>query len=94
MSETFLHSELFGAERGAYTDAKQLKRGLLGDGAGGGSDFALVLDALNVVIPLGIGIAVGVIGVSNLLRWLLERYEKATLEEVFLQLVTDADEAG
>jgi putative membrane protein len=57
----------------------QLKRGLLGDGAGGGSDFALVLDALNVVIPLGIGIAVGVVGVSNLLRWLLERYEKATL---------------
>jgi len=57
----------------------QLKRGLLGDGAGGGSDFALVLDALTVVIPLGIGIVVGVVGVSNLLRWLLERYEKATL---------------
>ncbi len=57
----------------------QLKRGLLGDGAGGGSDFALVLDALNVVIPLGIGIAVGVIGVSNLLQWLLQRFEKATL---------------
>jgi putative membrane protein len=57
----------------------QLKRGLLGDGAGGGSDFTLVLDALTVVIPLGIGIAVGVVGVSNLLRWLLERYEKATL---------------
>ena len=57
----------------------QLKRGLLGDGAGGGSDFALVLDALSVVIPLGIGIAVGVVGVSNLLRWLLERYAKATL---------------
>ena len=57
----------------------QLKRGLLGDGAGGGSDLALVLDALTVVIPLGIGIVVGVVGVSNLLRWLLERYEKATL---------------
>jgi len=57
----------------------QLKRGLLGDGAGGGSDFALVLDALTVVIPLGIGIAVGVVGVSNLLQWLLKRYEKATL---------------
>jgi putative membrane protein len=57
----------------------QLKRGLLGDGAGGGSDFALVLDALTVVIPLGIGIVAGVAGVSNLLRWLLQRFEKATL---------------
>jgi putative membrane protein len=57
----------------------QLKRGLLGDGAGGGSDMALVLDALTVVIPLGIGIVAGVVGVSNLLRWLLQRYEKATL---------------
>ena len=57
----------------------QLKRGLLGDGAGGGSDIALVLDALTVMIPLGIGIAVGVAGVSNLLQWLLQRYEKATL---------------
>jgi hypothetical protein len=52
---------------------------LLGDGAGGGSDFALVLDALTVMIPLGIGIAAGVVGVSNLLQWLLKRFEKATL---------------
>jgi putative membrane protein len=57
----------------------QLKRGLLGDGAGGGSDFALVLDALTVVIPLGLGIVAGVVGVSNLLQWLLKRYAKATL---------------
>ena len=57
----------------------QLKRGLLGDGAGGGSDFALVLDALTVMIPLGIGIAAGVVGVSNLLQWLLQRFAKATL---------------
>jgi putative membrane protein len=57
----------------------QLKRGLLGDGAGGGSDLALVLDALTVVIPLGIGIVAGVVGVSNLLQWLLQRFEKATL---------------
>jgi putative membrane protein len=57
----------------------QLKRGLLGDGAGAGSDLALVLDALTVVIPLGMGIAVGVVGVSNLLQWLLKRYAKATL---------------
>jgi putative membrane protein len=57
----------------------QLKRGLLGDGAGAGSDFALVLDALTVVIPLGVGIVAGVVGVSNLLQWLLERYAKPTL---------------
>jgi putative membrane protein len=57
----------------------QLKRGLLGDGAGGGSDIALILDALTTVIPLGLGIAAGVVGVSNLLQWLLKRYEKATL---------------
>jgi len=57
----------------------QLKRGLLGDGAGGGSDLALVLDALTVVIPLGIGIVAGVVGVSNLLQWLLRRFEKLTL---------------
>jgi putative membrane protein len=57
----------------------QLKRGLLGDGAGGGSDFGLVLDAFTVVIPLGLGIAAGVVGVSNLLQWLLKRYAKATL---------------
>lgn len=58
----------------------QIKRGLLGDSiTGAASDFALVLDALWVVIPLGLGIVAGVVGVSNLLRWLLERAEKATL---------------
>jgi putative membrane protein len=57
----------------------QLKRGLLGDGAGSGTDIALVLDALTAVIPLGLGIAAGVVGVSNLLQWLLRRFEKATL---------------
>jgi len=58
----------------------QLKRGLLGDSAtGAAADFALVLDALWVVVPLGIGIVIGVVGVSNLLRWLLHHYEKPTL---------------
>jgi putative membrane protein len=57
----------------------QLKAGLLGDGASAAPDFALVLDAMHVVIPLGIGIVAGVVGVSNLLQWLLHRYEKATL---------------
>jgi putative membrane protein len=57
----------------------QLKTGLLGDGAGAAPDLALILDAMHVVIPLGLGVVAGVVGVSNLLRWLLVRYEKATL---------------
>jgi putative membrane protein len=54
-----------------------LKRGLLGSGAG--PDLALVLQALAVCVPVGIGVAGGVVGVSNLLRWLLDRFEKPTL---------------
>ncbi|MHC4966848.1 MAG: undecaprenyl phosphate translocase family protein, partial [Planctomycetota bacterium] len=58
----------------------QIKRGLLGDAATGvGPDLALILDAMEVVVPLGLGVVVGIVGVSNLLRWLLDRYEKATL---------------
>jgi putative membrane protein len=57
----------------------QLKTGLLGSGPGTGLDVALILDAMHVVIPLGLGIVVGVIGVSNLLQWLLRHYAKATL---------------
>jgi putative membrane protein len=58
----------------------QIKRGLLGDAASGaGPDLALILDAMVVMVPLGLGIVAGVVGVSNLLRWLLGRYEKATL---------------
>jgi putative membrane protein len=51
-----------------------LKRGLLG-----GPDIPLVLESMSVVIPVGIGVVIGIVGVSNLLRWLLEKYEKATL---------------
>ncbi len=58
----------------------QLKRGLCGEAAGAtGPDLSLVLDALHGVVPLGIGVAAGVVGVSNLLRWLLARFEKPTL---------------
>ena len=32
-----------------------------------------------VILPVGIGVLVGVVGVSNLLRWLLDRYERPTL---------------
>ena len=58
----------------------QLKLGLLGDAArGAGADLGLALDAMGVVIPLGLGVVIGVVGVSNLLRWLIRRFEKATL---------------
>jgi putative membrane protein len=35
--------------------------------------------ALHIGIPVGLGVLVGVVGVSNLLRLLLKRFEKATL---------------
>jgi putative membrane protein len=50
----------------------QLKQGLSGD-------RALILSAMTVVIPVGIGVAIGVVGISNLVRWTLRRFEKATL---------------
>ena len=39
----------------------------------------LDLAALKVVIPVGVGVVLGIAVVSNVLRWLLHRYEKATL---------------
>jgi len=51
-----------------------LKRGLLG-----GPDVGLVLESMGVVIPVGLGVVVGIVGVSNGLRWLLLHYEKPTL---------------
>jgi putative membrane protein len=56
----------------------QLKLGLLGDNAGG-SDLALVLEAMRVVVPVGIGVVIGIVGVSNGIRWLLRRHAKPTL---------------
>jgi putative membrane protein len=58
----------------------KLKQGLLGEsGAGFSPNLPVILDALTVVVPLGIGVVAGVVGISNLVRWLLERYTKATL---------------
>ena len=54
----------------------ELKQGLIGPI---GFDLDRVLASMNIVIPVGIGVVLGVVGVSNLLRWLLDRYEKPTL---------------
>jgi len=42
-------------------------------------NVAGVLAQLDVIVPVGIGVVVGVVAVANLLRFLLHRYEKATL---------------
>lgn len=43
-------------------------------------DTAVIMDVgMSVVLPVGLGVLIGVVGVSNLLRWLLAKYEKATL---------------
>jgi putative membrane protein len=43
-------------------------------------DLAAAMDpAMGVLLPVGLGVVAGVVGVSNLLKWLLARYAKATL---------------
>jgi putative membrane protein len=49
------------------------------DGARGG-DWAQVVDqALHVLLPVAIGVVAGVVGVSNLVKMLLARYQRPTL---------------
>ena len=58
----------------------RVKIGLLGDSATGVSaDLSVAMGALDVVVPVGIGVVLGVVGVSNLLRGLLKKHEKPTL---------------
>jgi putative membrane protein len=54
----------------------QLKQAL---SASGGIDGVLLRQALAVVVPVGFGVGLGVVGVSNLVRWLLEHLRHATL---------------
>ena len=42
-------------------------------------DWELVFEAMKVGVPVGIGVVAGVVGISNLLRFLLDRYRKPTL---------------
>jgi putative membrane protein len=61
-----------------------VKLGLLGDSARGlGTDFSLVLESLSVVVPVGVGVVVGIVGVSNLLEWLLAKCKTQTLGVLF-----------
>lgn len=44
-----------------------------------GQDMALIMESMHVVIPVGIGVVVGVVGLSNLLKWLLTKHAQLTL---------------
>jgi putative membrane protein len=57
----------------------QLKLVLVGVSAGEGIDASLLSGALHVVIPVGIGVVLGIVGISNLLQWTLDRFPKPTL---------------
>ena len=48
-----------------------VKEAVLGEGT--------LAEPLAVIIPVGIGAVVGVVGVSNAVKWLLEHYKQATL---------------
>lgn len=45
----------------------------------GERDWAAVGQAMHVIIPVGIGVLIGIVGVSNLIKWLLDRFPRATL---------------
>ena len=46
---------------------------------GGGPEWDRLTEALHVFVPVGVGIAVGVVVISNLVKILLERFRKPTL---------------
>ena len=58
---------------------EKLRLGLFGTSDQAGLHWPLVHEALWVVIPVGLGVVAGIVGVSNLIRWLLERHRTATL---------------
>jgi putative membrane protein len=57
----------------------KLKLVLVGASAGQEIDLSLLGEALHVVIPVGLGVLVGIVGISNLLQWTLHRFPKPTL---------------
>ncbi len=48
-----------------------------------GLDIQLLMESAKTVIPVGLGVVCGVAGVSNLLKWLLKRFEAPTLGVLF-----------
>lgn len=44
-----------------------------------GDVSALTQIGVSVILPVGLGVVIGVVAVSNALKWLLHRYEKPTL---------------
>lgn len=42
-------------------------------------NWPMVVDSLQIGVPVGLGVLAGVVGVSNLIKFLLERFEKPTL---------------
>jgi len=44
-----------------------------------GGDRASLMEGLTFLLPVALGVLVGIAGVSNLVRWTLKRFEKATL---------------
>ena len=46
---------------------------------GSGPDWLLLTEAMHVFVPVGIGVIAGIVLISNLVKLLLARYEKATL---------------
>ncbi len=42
-------------------------------------DISDIIDQMNIIIPVGIGVLLGVAIVSNVLKWVLHRYERVTL---------------
>ena len=65
---------------GLLATADAIREGVLSAGAALGSQqFAPALDALGVLIPLGVGVVIGVVGVSNAVRWLLQHHAHPTL---------------
>lgn len=43
------------------------------------TDISALIAEWTVIIPVGLGVVAGVVGVSHLLKWVMHRYEKATL---------------
>lgn len=53
-----------------------LKEGLM---SAGGPSGDLLGPSLLTLLPVGVGVLLGIVGVSNAVRWLLDRFEKPTL---------------